>query len=156
VDPASMLLDASMSETESELLRLGQPATIRFDAFPDIVLKGRVATVGAMAYNARRINYWVRKVAVRLSLEKPDPRVIPDLTASADVVVSDAAEGMILPREALVETDGKAMVYVRREAGFTAQEVEIAGATNTQVAVRSGVQEGDEVALRPSAGGIVP
>ena len=148
VDPDSMQLDASMSEAESELLRLGQPATVRFDAFPEIVVRGRVTTVGAMAYNARRINYWVRRVAVRLALERTDPRVIPDLTASADVVVSDPAEGVIVPREAVVETDGKTVVYVKHEGQFTPQAVELAGVTNTQVVVARGIQEGDEVALR--------
>jgi multidrug resistance efflux pump len=148
VDPASMQLDATMSQTETEMIRLGQKATVRFDAFPDIVVRGRVTTIGAMAYNARRINYWVRRVPVRLSLDRTDSRVIPDLTASAEVAVADAAEGMIVPREAVVETGGKLLVYVKHERTFTPQAVEISGSTNTQVAVAHGIQEGDEVALR--------
>ena len=137
-----------MSQSESELLRLGQPATVRFDAFPDVVAHGRVASVGAMAYSPRRINYWVRQVQVRVALDQQNARVIPDLTASADVVVADPAEGMIVPREALIENEGKLLVYVKHEGAFTAQEVEISGATNTQVAVTRGIQAGDEVALR--------
>jgi multidrug efflux pump subunit AcrA (membrane-fusion protein) len=148
VDPASMQLEGAMSQSESELLRLGQPATVRFDAFPDVVAHGRVASVGAMAYSPRRINYWVRQVQVRVALDQQNARVIPDLTASADVVVADPAEGMIVPREALIENEGKLLVYVKHEGAFTAQEVEISGATNTQVAVTRGIQAGDEVALR--------
>jgi multidrug resistance efflux pump len=147
VDPSSMQLNADMSQAESEMVRLGQRATVLFDAFPEITVRGRVSAVGAMAYNARRINYWVRRVPVRLQLDEPDARVIPDLTASADIVVSDTTEGIILPREAVVEESGKAIVYVRHEGGWAAQEVEVAGLTNTQVAVR-GIHEGDEVALR--------
>jgi multidrug efflux pump subunit AcrA (membrane-fusion protein) len=146
VDPNSMQLNADMSQAESELIRLGQAATVHFDAFPDIVVCAKVSAVGAMAYNARRINYWVRRVPVRLELMDPDARVIPDLTASADIVVADTAEGIVLPREAVVETDGKSVVYVKHEGAFTPQAVEIAGATNTQVAVR-GIPEGAEVAL---------
>jgi multidrug resistance efflux pump len=148
VDPGSMQLDATMSQAESELLRLGQAATVHFDAFPEIVIRGHVTTVGAMAYSARRINYWVRRVPVRLALEQADSRVIPDLTASADVEVADAAEGVIVPREAVVETDGKMVVYVKHEGAFTPQAVELAGVTNTQVVVARGIQDGDEVALR--------
>jgi len=146
VDPNSMQLNADMSQAESELVRLGQHAKVHFDAFPDIVVAAKVSAVGAMAYNARRINYWVRRVPVRLELSEPDGRVIPDLTASADIVVADPADGLVLPREAVVETDGKPVVYVKHEGGFTPQEVEIAGVTNTQVAVR-GIPEGAEVAL---------
>ena len=155
VDPNSMQLDATMSQTESELLRLRQKATVHFDAFPDLVVHGHVSAVGAMAFNqSRRINYWVRRVQVRLALDDADSRVIPDLTASADVVVADPAEGVVVPREAVVESDGKPVVYVRHEGAFTPQAVEIAGATNTQVAVAHGLQEGDEVALRPAAVGV--
>ena len=146
VDPNSMQLNADMSQAESELVRLGQTAKVRFDAFPEIVVGAKVSAVGAMAYNLRRINYWVRRVPVRLQLEKSDARVIPDLTASADIVVSDPAEGIVLPRQAVVEADGKSVVYVKHEGGFSAQEVEISGITNTQVAVR-GIPEGAEVAL---------
>jgi multidrug efflux pump subunit AcrA (membrane-fusion protein) len=152
VDPRSMQLDASISQTDGEMLHLGQPATIQFDAFPGLVAHGHVASVGAIAYNARRINYWVRQVMVRVSLEDAGDRVIPDLTASADIRVSDPVEGLVLPREAVVKDDGKAMVYVKHEGTFALQEVEIAGVNNTQVAVAGGIHEGDEVALHPSAG----
>jgi multidrug resistance efflux pump len=146
VDPNSMQLNADMSQAESELIRLGQHATVHFDAFPDIVVCARVSAVGAMAYNQRRINYWVRRVPVRLALEEPDSRVIPDLSASADIVVSDSAEGIVVPREAVVEADGKPVVYVKHETGFSPQEVEISGVTNTQVALK-GISQGAEVAL---------
>ena len=53
-----------------------------------------------------------------------------------------------MPREAVVESDGKMVVYVKHEGGFSPQEVEISGVTNTQVAVARGLREGDEIALR--------
>ena len=37
------------------------------------------------------------------SIDDHDPRVIPDLTASADVVVAEQGKGLILPREAIHE-----------------------------------------------------
>ena len=147
VDPNSMQLDAMMSQAESELVRLGQRATVRFDAFPDIVLKGRVQAVGALAVGGRRLNYYVRGVPVRVKIETPDARVIPDLSASADVVTAQPASGLIVPREALSDSDGKTVVYVKQGDTFLVREVLIATATNTQ-AVVSGVEEGQEVALQ--------
>lgn len=149
VDPASMQLEGLMSQTEAELVRLGQPATVRFDAFPDIVLHGKVHSVGAMAFSGRRTNYYVRRVPVKVSLADADQRVIPDLSASADVVVAGVAEGIIVPREAVAEESGKSVVYVRGEQGFNAREVEIAGENNTHLALASGVKEGEEVAVTP-------
>jgi HlyD family secretion protein len=150
VDPSSMQLDATMNQAESEIVRLGQRAIVRFDAFPEIVVKGHVQAVGALALGGRRVNFNVRNVAVRLALETVDPRVIPDLTASADVATAEPAGGLIVPREALSESGGKSIVYVKQGDSFVPREVEIAGTTNTHAAVVSGIQEGEEIALQPS------
>jgi multidrug efflux pump subunit AcrA (membrane-fusion protein) len=156
VDPASMELDATMNQAESQMVRLGQRATVRFDAFPDIVIKGHVQAVGALALGGRRVNFNVRNVPVRLILETVDPRVIPDLSASADVATSEPAGGLIVPREALSGSGGKTIVYVKQGEAFVPREVEIAGITNTQVAVVSGIEEGEEIALQPSlAAGVI-
>src|SRR6185436_7053953 len=69
VDPASMQLEATMNQAESEIVRLKQPAVVRFDAFPEIVVKGHVQAVGALALGGRRVNFNVRNVAVRLTLD---------------------------------------------------------------------------------------
>ena len=150
VDPASMQLDATMNQVESEMVRLGQRATVRFDAFPEIVVNGHVQSVGALAVGGRRTNYNVRNVTVRVALETVDPRVIPDLSASADVGTAAPSEGLIVPREALSGSGGKTFVYVRQGDAFVAREVEIAGTSNTHATVVSGIQEGEEIALQPA------
>jgi multidrug efflux pump subunit AcrA (membrane-fusion protein) len=155
VDPASMQVDATMNQAESELVRLGQRATVRFDAFPEIVIEGRVKAVGALALGGRRVNFNVRNVAVQLGLETIDPRVIPDLSASADIATDEPAGGLIVPREAVSDAGGKSIVYVKQGDAFVAREVEIGGTTNTQVAIVAGIQEGEEVALQPAVAATV-
>jgi hypothetical protein len=150
VDPASMQLDATMSQAESELIRLGQRATVRFDAFPEIVVRGHVKAVGSLALGGRRVNFNVRSMAVRVALETTDARVIPDLSASADVMTSEPAGGLIVPREALSGAGGKTIVYVKQGDVFVARDVELAGVTDTQAAISSGIPEGAEIALQPA------
>jgi len=154
VDPKSMQLDAMMSQAESETVRLGQRATVHFDAFPEIVIQGHVQAVGAFAMGGRRLNYYVRRIPVRVKLENADSRVIPDLSASADLVTAEPSEGLIVPREALGEAEGKPVVYVKEGDSFLAHPVEIATSTNTQVAVISGIAEGQEVALQTPASAV--
>ena len=149
VDPESMLLDATMNQVESQLIRLNQKAAVRFDAFPDILAMGKVTSVGALAIGGRRTNFHVRNMPVRLELEVVDPRVIPDLSASADIETAPPSDGVIVPLEAVHESGGKTLVYVKHGQGFEAREVEIAGTSNTHVAVSSGISAGDEVALQP-------
>jgi cobalt-zinc-cadmium efflux system membrane fusion protein len=120
---------------------------LHFDAFPGLSLNGRVEAVGALAVSGRRVSYYVRRVPVRIAIEEPNTQVIPDLTASADIEISDPVDGILLPREAVHEADGKSLVYVRQGETFVPREVEIAAANNTQVAVAAGIQPGEEVAL---------
>jgi len=148
VETGSMRMDATMNQAESELVRIGQRARIRFDAYPDIELDGTVVAVGTIATGGRRVNYFVRRVPVRIAIDGQDPRVLPDLTASADVVLAESDDdSLIVPRQAVQDEDGKSVVYVRQAGLFTAREVETGLASNTEIAVK-GLQAGDEVALQ--------
>lgn len=153
MDTASLQLDATINQSEAELVRLGQPCDLHFDAFPGLNLNGRVEAVGSLAVGGRRLNYYVRRVPVRIAIEESNTRVIPDLTASADIRVAEPVDGVLLPREAIHETEGKKVVYVKQAGAFVPREVEIGASNNVQVAVTSGLQAGDEVALEPPSGG---
>src|SRR4051794_19664278 len=74
VDLSSMQLDASISQTEAEMVKLGQKALIKFDAYPGLELGGKVEAVGMMASSGRRTNYYVRRVPVRIAIEAADSR----------------------------------------------------------------------------------
>jgi HlyD family secretion protein len=148
-DLSSMEMESSMNQAESELIRIGQRATVRFDAYPDLKLPGMVKAIGTMAAGGRRVNYYVRRVAVRIAVEGRDPRMISDSTASADVVIGEQDDSVIVPRQAVVEADGRSVVYVKQDGGFSPREVEIGRCNNTEVAILSGLQAGEEIALQP-------
>jgi HlyD family secretion protein len=147
VDTSAMHLETTMNQAESELVRQGQPALIRFDAYPQIKLNGKVIAVGTIASGGRRVSYYIRRVPVRIAIQDHDPRVLPDLTASADVVLAESPDSVIVPRQAVVEEDGHPVVYVKQGDAFTPREVELGMASNTEVTIRSGLQAGEEVAL---------
>jgi HlyD family secretion protein len=148
-DLSSMELESSMNQAESELVRVGQRATIRFDAYPELTLPGKVEAIGTMASSGRRVNYYIRRVSVRISIEGSDPRMISDSTASADVVTGERNNSVIVPRQAVVEADGKSVVYVKQNGGFSPREVEVGRCNNTEVAIVSGLLAGEEIALQP-------
>ncbi len=148
VDLGSLRIEGSISQADSELVRLGQKATVRFDAYPGLQLDGKVEAVGMMASSNRRVSYWVRGVPVRIALENSDPRVIPDLTANADVVLGEQDDALLIPREAVQEAGGKSVVLVKDGDNVIPREVEIGGYSNTQASVISGLQPGDEVAIK--------
>ncbi|HWB85432.1 MAG TPA: HlyD family efflux transporter periplasmic adaptor subunit [Bryobacteraceae bacterium] len=148
VSTSSMQIDARLNQTQAEILRIGDPATISFDAYPGLMLKGEVESVGAMAVGGRRENYYIRSIPVSLSIEGRDPRVIPDLSVSADIVLSQTPDSLIIPREAVHGSGGRQIVYVKHGEMFTPREVETGVENHTQVAVLSGLRAGELVALQ--------
>jgi len=148
VDLTSMQVEGMMNQAESELVRLGQKALIRFDAYPGLELEGKVESVGMMAASGRRANYYVRGVPVRIAIDGKDARVLPDLTAAADVILGEDEDALLIPREAVQGNGGKSVVLVKQGEAIVAREVEIGAVSNTLASVVSGLQAGDEVALQ--------
>ncbi|MEO8592175.1 MAG: HlyD family efflux transporter periplasmic adaptor subunit [Candidatus Solibacter sp.] len=150
VDPTSMVLNATVNQVDAERLRLGMKATIRMDAYPDIQVQATVTGIGAMAKASSFRAQYVGEIPVRLKLEGTDPRIIPDLTGSAEIVLSTEQSTLVAPRSAVFhESDGTHYVYVHGgEQGWLKKKVEIGLPSFVHVAIRSGVQKGDVVALQ--------
>jgi len=77
-------IEANFKETDLAHMRVGQPATVTFDAYPGVKLKGHVQSIGAgtgsefsvlPAQNAT--GNWVKvtqRVPVRVFIDEPSPR----------------------------------------------------------------------------------
>jgi biotin carboxyl carrier protein len=151
VDTGSMQVDAMINQAESERIRLGQRATVEFDAFPGLRLPGKVVAVGALAVGGWRQNYYIRNVPVRVQIEGADTRVIPDLSASGDILLKTEDGKPIVPLSAVAQLNGRRVVYVKQQNSFDPREVVLGAANNTRAAVESGLKPGDEIALLASA-----
>jgi multidrug resistance efflux pump len=148
VDPRSMVLNGTVNQVDAEKLRLGAKARIRFDAYPDMELPGTVVGVGAMAkVSIFRANY-VADIPVRVKLDRVEPRVIPDLTASAEIILRSEKESVIAPRAGVFEENGSPFVFLQSPAGWIRKEVDIGLSNHVAVSVRSGLQKGDVIALQ--------
>jgi len=149
VDPSSMVLNATVNQVDAERLRLGLKASFRLDAYPDIELPATLDGIGAMAKTSAFRASWVGEIPVRLKIQKMDPRVIPDLTGSAEIVVSSEKNVPLVSRAAVFEDEAGQVVFVQGADGaWTKKKVELGLPNYTAVAIRSGVQQGDVIALQ--------
>lgn len=160
VDPASMIVAASINQADVELLRVGARARLRFDAFPGLELPGHVVSIGAMTKTGGQRADYVKEIPVNIKIDQVDPRIIPDLSVSADVVIAEARDELLVPLESVHRDDpeGAPYVFVRTGAGFEKRTVDLGLTSNVKAAVKSGVKEGESVAAerppekKPSGG----
>jgi multidrug efflux pump subunit AcrA (membrane-fusion protein) len=152
VRPDRMQVEAAVNQSDSDMLRIGQECIIHLDAFPGLAFRGRIHSIGAIAQGVSRMqNYWVRSVPVKIAIDGGDDRLIPDLSASADVILKEDKSATLVPLGAVHRLYGKDVVFVKNGSNFQRREVQLGLRNNTHAAVQAGLKEGDEVALdRPA------
>jgi multidrug efflux pump subunit AcrA (membrane-fusion protein) len=143
-----MQVEGSVNQSESSQFRVGQTGKISLDAFPGLTFEGKVHSIGALAAaGSRSSSYYVRTVPIRLDIAGKDPKLIPDLSASADVIMQSADNQTIIPLSALTEENGKTFVQVKGDEGWDSRQVATGLRSETQVAVASGIKPGEVVRL---------
>jgi len=141
-----MDIQAKLPETVRGDVNAGQAVEIRVDSLPGTPYAGKVKSVAGMATS----NFWdddpTRRFDASFSVDHPDARLRPGLTAQVTILGEQLHDALYVPRQALFESAGKTVVYVRQGSGFEPREVKIKHRTESQ-AVIEGVSEGTEIAL---------
>jgi HlyD family secretion protein len=148
VDPSSMVLKAAINQVDAEKLRLGMKTLVHLDAYPEIELPGTLIGISAMSKTSTFRAGYVGEIPILIRIERTDPRVIPDLTGNADIVVGGEQAAVAVPRAAVFEEHGGSFVYVRTPEAWVKKQVTLGIESFTTAAIQSGLQKGDVVALR--------
>ena len=90
VDPKDVWLRAYVPETEMGRLKIGDPATLRVDAFPNRVFTGRLIEIGGEAeFTPRNVQTKKERVnlvfRIKIQIDNPEGLLKPGLPADADV-----------------------------------------------------------------------
>jgi multidrug efflux pump subunit AcrA (membrane-fusion protein) len=117
------------------------------DAFPEQTISARVSAISPLTLVT--FGEWppVRSFHVYAEIQKPDPRLRPDMNGSMDVITSRIPNAISVPGKAVFTRDGKPVVYVAQKDGsYRAVNVEIVARNPDEVAVR-GIPENSLVSL---------
>jgi len=147
VTPEHMQVEATINQAESEHFRIGQEARVSIDAFPGLTLPGKVYSISAIAAGGYRQNNYIRTIPVRVTIDGHDPRLIPDLSGSVDVIMAKSQNVTKVPLAALQRDVDSAFVYVKSGTKWERRAVTLGQSNLTEAAVASGLQPGEEVAL---------
>jgi macrolide-specific efflux system membrane fusion protein len=143
VDTSGMTLQVPFSESDISKLKVGQPATVTVNALPGSELAAHVASIATLPTT----NGGVVSYNVTFDLDQLEHGLRPGMTASAQVVVSQAQGAVSVPTAAISRAGGSQAVTVVRGGKQVQQPVltGITGDTTTQVV--SGLQAGERVVI---------
>lgn len=129
-------------------LRVGEPATITWDAKPNRVWNGHVERVPVTV-----TQYGVRRVGeTMISVDNSSADLLPDTSVTVTVTTSSQENALVVPKEALQVESGHGLVF--RVAGDQLKRTPVTyGTLNVnQAEILSGLKEGEWVATGTLSG----
>jgi HlyD family secretion protein len=145
-DSGAVDVIARIAEADAANVTPGQKARVQFHPDPRRPLDATVASVGGSGprrfweANTRQLEVMLRVIGNAAGLQ---PGWSGTVTIRGDAV----RNATHVPRQALIEKDGRSLVYVQQGNGFVIRPVKVRRRTET-VAVVEGVPAGEIVALR--------
>lgn len=145
VDLSEVWFLGRVFEKDLSKLSKGALAEVELNAFPKKHFHGTVS------YVSQQIDPTARTLTARLRLDNTDGRLSLGLFGRAHVQLATGKEvepQVVVPRDALVEIDGKNAVFIRAADGdFVLHDVTLGDAAMDDVQVLSGVDRGEQVAV---------
>jgi len=138
-DLSKVWIIADIYESEVAAVKLNQPATIAFAAYPGETFRGRVG------YVYPSLNVEARTVRVRFELSNPGLKLKPGMYGTV-TVRTDSVKTLAVPKEAVLETGLRQLVFVDRGRDrYEPASVKLGRRSQDYVEVIEGLQAGERV-----------
>lgn len=145
----SIFIDFSLPQQELSRVSRGQTAVVFIDAYPGKTFTGKITAINP------KVDPDSRNVQVEAVIANPGRELLPGMYATLEVLYGAAQHYLTLPRTAVTFNPYGETVYLVEEKGtdkagkktLTVRQtfVTLGPARGDQVAVLSGVKEGDQV-----------
>lgn len=150
-DMGSLEVEADVSESNLQQVKVGQPAIIQLDALPDSRFRGEISTVVPTADRSKGT------VMVKARFVDKDKRILPEMSAKVAFLSHPAGPDEQTPFLAInpasvVDHQGKKMVFLIRNDRAVEAPVALGPKRGDMLEVAGGVQAGDKIVARPPAG----
>ncbi len=131
----------SLNEIDITKIKVGQDATLTFDAIPNFSIAGKVAqvdTIGTVSQGV--VNY-----TVKISFATQDSRIKPGMSVSASVITDVHQDTLTVPNTAVKTNGTQKYVQILTNGQPQNQDVTVGLSNDTMTEILSGLQEGDNV-----------
>lgn len=142
ISSGNLEIDANIPETDIGKIKIGNPVSITFDAFPGETFTGKIFYIDP----AQTIVSGVVDYKVKASLDKSDSRVKSGLTANLTIQTQTEKNALILPQFAIIQNATGSFVEVLDQNNLSQIPVTL-GIHDQQgnVEVLTGVTENEQV-----------
>jgi multidrug efflux pump subunit AcrA (membrane-fusion protein) len=134
---------ATFNETDVVNIKVGQKATITFDAIPDLTLTGKVSEVDPVGTVSQGVVSYNVQVALN---DTSNADVKPGMSDTVSIVTDVKPDVLLVPHSAVTTRQGTSYVQIMGLDGKPSQVQVTTGASNDMMTeITSGLNEDDEV-----------
>ncbi len=147
VDMNSLEIEVDVNESYIARVASGQPVTATLDAYPDWKIPCKVRTVIPTADRQKAT------VKVRISFDKLDPRILPDMGVKVAFLSDEpaakqtAARQVVVPKSAVRDEGGQQAVFIYKDGRVERRTIRAGGTRGEDQVVLAGVADGDQVVV---------
>jgi len=146
-----MIVKANINEVDVGKLKKAQKVLIGFDAIKGKVYHGEVKRISPSGIEEQNLVIY----PVEVEILDSDDRIRPGMTADLDIIVGEAENVICIPKHAVINREGKAMVLIRERGKFIPKPVVTGLDDDVKIEVKSGLSESDTLMI-PSQEGFSP
>ncbi len=145
-----MKVTVKIHESNINLIRAGQPALVVLDSMPDTPFRAVVDKVGLLPDSQSRFgNPNLKVYNTEVVITDPLPDVKPGISAKAEIIVTNIADALSVPIQAVTTLQGRQVVYLANGGKPEPHPVEVGLFSTKFIQVLSGLEAGSRVLLSP-------
>jgi RND family efflux transporter MFP subunit len=149
-DLARMQVKVKIHESMIKKVKKGQKAEISVESEAHMVLHGTVEKVGILADT---MGYWneggVKEYLTIIKIDDlpENAGLNPGFTAQVKILANELPDVLLVPVQAVADKEGKHFAYTCKFGGVDRREVDVGDTNEKFVEIKSGLDEGEKVAL---------
>ncbi len=149
-DVSSMIVEIRVHESHVLQIRPGLDAYVTVDSIPDRRFKAKVTKVAVLPNSQDRwMNPNLKVYSTDVLIDEELPDLKPGASARAEIIVTNLVAALTVPLQSVTTVKGKQVCYVQNGSGLTPVPVTVGNFNDQFIEIKSGLKEGDMVALTP-------
>ena len=146
----SPVISVNLSEIDAPNIRVGDNATVTFDAFPNKTFTGKVQSINTQGV----VTSGVTTYPATIALDTNPSGLYTNMSATANIITDTKDSTLLVPTSAIQTQGNQSVVRILKNGQVTVIPVQVGASSDTQTEILSGVSEGDTVITgQLSAGG---
>lgn len=132
----------SVNEVDAAKLKVGQEATLTFDALPNISIAGTVSSVDAIG----TVSSGVVSYDATVIFDTPNPKVLAGMSATA-AIITGTETGLVVPQSAVKTTNGMNYVLAFIPSPTSGNSSTETSTTPVQIPVTTGLSDNTNIII---------